>query len=146
MSVRRANACVSIVSLYELRVFRATRPLKRKGKISLEIGGVVLPVLEREVEHLLALGVREDLPGPGRVGEIAQRVIEEGDELPARIVGHQIGHDLVEIVPVEVGESPDDGVLGHLDPELERLGEAVDDVERHVGRRRPAGPPGESAE
>ena len=130
----------------ERRVLRPGRPLERKRQISLEIGGVVWPVLEREVEHLLSIGVGEDASRPRCVGEIADRVVEEGDEFPARIVGHEGRYDLVEIMPVQVGEGPDHGFLGHVDAELERLGEAVNDVQGHIGRRRPARPPRESAE
>ncbi len=47
---------------------------------------------------------------------------------------------------MQIPERPDDRVLGHLDAELDRLAEAADDIERHVGRRRPARPPGEGPE
>src|SRR5512136_1975545 len=44
----------------ERRILRPAHPLERKRKITLEIRGVFLPVLEREIEHLLSLGIRED--------------------------------------------------------------------------------------
>ena len=173
MSVRSANACVSIVSLYqsherssgaqnvpcssfdlrrvhdgrphEAGVRRAAHALQRQREVPLQIGRVLLPVLERVVEHLPALGLRDGATRPGRVGVRRDDVVQERDELPAPVQRHA-ALPLRAVVLADVGEGALDHVLRHVDAELGGLREAVEDVESHVRRRRAAREPREAAD
>ena len=126
----------------EFGVFRTAHALERQRELALQQRRVRLPAGERVVEELLAVGLVEGRAVPARVRVGGEHVVDERRVLAGSLVGH---------APVDVAADLGPGVLPpgerhvlrHVDAELEGVREAVEDVERHVGRGRPARPPGE---
>ena len=125
----------------------AGRPIRESvsARYPFSIRRVLLPVPEAEVEHLRPLGRREGSLRPGRVGKSGRDVVEEGDRLAAAVLRHA-RRPLRAVVGGDVPPRPLDHLLRHLDAELGRSRKAVEDVERHVGRRGAARPPREAAD
>jgi hypothetical protein len=109
----------------ELGVAGALCAVQGERQHRLEQRRVLFPVLEGEVEHLLALLGAEDAAGPrlavaAAVLVVGQHVAEQRHGLPAAVVLPHVADHLVEVVAVHVVPGPHHHVLGHLDPRLSR--------------------------
>ncbi len=128
----------------ELRVRGASHALQRQGELALQHRRVLLPAGEGVVEERPAVRGVERGPVPALVGIGGQRVVDESGERAEAPDAHALGQIAADLGS-GVRPGPEHHVPGDLHAELQRVGEAVEDVDGHVLRRRAARPPGEAS-